>query len=352
MKQLFRLNAMCLLLAAVFTLTGCNHKELCLDHIELQRVKIEFDWEDAPEATPGGMAVFFYAIPTDDNTSVSTAYQRADFKGKNGGFVEIPRGAYRIICYSNDSEVNLFHDITDFDKHTAYTRRASLFESLSLEGSAPLANGQENQRIVLTPDQLWGSNHPRIEIIGSSETHTHDTEAGKTAKTAYDPETGERIQVITLKPHEMTCHYTYEIRNVKNLKHVDKLCAAISGMSPSLKAASEEIHTEPVTLPLSATSDGKSLVSGSFHTFGHHTSNAQPHIMTLYVWMDDGRKFVYGSGDVPGAFDVTRQVENAPNRRRVHLVIDGLELPQPVENGSGYHPSVDGWDTVETDIIM
>jgi hypothetical protein len=45
-------------------------------------------------------------------------------------------------------------------------------------------------------------------------------------------------------------------------------------------------------------------------------------------------------------------VHNAPNKRRVHLVIDGLDLPQPIENGHGFRPSVDDWGEEEHDIIM
>lgn len=356
MKQLIHIIVTGLLcIVASATITSCDHKELCLGHRLVQRVKVEFDWSDAPEASPRGMTVYFYPLGNADGSAPTGAYQRVDFKGMDGGYVELPRGVYRIICYSNDSEINQFHSVADYDAHTVFTREGSLLECLplSLTSTGPRAEGQADQRIVITPDQLWGSTLAWTEVIGTGEFHEHTSGAGRSASEATDPATGERIQVITLMPHEMTCHYTYEIRNVKNLKHVDKMCAAISGMTPSIKAATEELHTEPVTLPLEAISVGdKNIVTGSFHTFGHHADNPQPHIMTLYVWMDDGRKFVYGTGTNPGSFDVTEQVENAPDRRHVHLIIDGVELPQPLENGSGFHPSVDGWGTVESDIIM
>lgn len=352
------MNALVKALAAgllCLTATSCHHKELCLDHRHMQRVKVEFDWTDAPEASPRGMTVYFY--PRDsrsDEPSATGTYRRVDFKGMEGGYVEVPRGMYRIISYSNDSDINEFHTVADYDGHTIFTRDGSLFEGLpgSLQGTGPRADGQGEQRIVITPDQIWGCNHPVVDIIETTSGSDHTTGAGRSVSETTDPATGARLQVITLRPHEMTCHYTFEIRNVKNLKHVDKMCAALSGMAPSIKAASEEKHTETVTHPLEAVSDGRSLVTGEFHTFGHHTGNPDPHIMTLYVWMDDGRKFVYGTGADPGAFDVTDQVENAPNPRRVHLVIDGVELPQPIENGSGFHPTVDGWGVIESDIIM
>jgi hypothetical protein len=42
----------------------------------------------------------------------------------------------------------------------------------------------------------------------------------------------------------------------------------------------------------------------------------------------------------------------APNPKRVHLVVDGLELPLPIEDGNGFRPSVDDWTNVNEDINM
>ena len=47
-----------------------------------------------------------------------------------------------------------------------------------------------------------------------------------------------------------------------------------------------------------------------------------------------------------------RWVDNAPDQRHVHIIIDGLDLPEPIENGSGFDPSVDDWEVVEGEIIL
>jgi hypothetical protein len=155
--------------------------------------------------------------------------------------------------------------------------------------------------------------------------------------------------VITLFPHELVCTYTYEVRNVTNLKHMSQMSGTISGMSGILTFSTEELGREPVTLPFEARAGGESTVVGKFYTFGHHLENPDPHKMVFYVVMDDGAKYCYKDME---NLDVTEQVHNAPDFRHVHLIIDGLDLPQPIENGHGFDPSVDDWEIVEEDIVL
>ena len=59
-------------------------------------------------------------------------------------------------------------------------------------------------------------------------------------------------------------------------------------------------------------------------------------MLSLYVWLADGRKFCYG-------FDVSGQTRAAADPLNVDIVVSGLELPEPV--GGGFDVSVDGWVT-------
>lgn len=310
-----------LVLPCLLILTGCNHKELGLEYVKTASLRIEYDWQDAPEANPAGMCAILYA------TDREAQHIRFDFKGMNGGEVELPVGTYRIITYNNDTEVVQFDNIHDFDSHRGYTREGNILEPIY--GNAmplpPRAEGTEDERVVITPDELWGCTEVDVTV------------------------TGEGDQVITLRPHDMLCHYSYEIRNVSNLKHVTQMSASLTGMAGAMDIATESLSREPVTLPFEAYPDGASTVIGNFHTFGHHEENPDPHKMSLYVVMDDGAKYVYSADP---RFDVTDQIHSAPNRRRVHIIIDGLSLPQPIENGSGFAPEVDDWGEVKEDIIL
>lgn len=319
---------------------SCEHKDLCYHHPHTKTLRVEFDWRDAPDADPEGMSVFFYPVDGED-----APMRRLDFSGKTGGEIEIQEGRYMVLCYNNDTESVLLRGTDSFYTHEGYTREGNIFESIYGSGAdyAPQAKEAENERVVICPDMMWGCTALDVEISETGVSYLCFPESEKEdlgGRPAVS--TGE---VITLYPHEMVCTYTYEVRNVKNLKYAMQMCGSLSGMAPSLMLGDESLGTECVTIPFESVSDGVSTITGRFHTFGHHEKNSAPHKLLLYVWFDDGSKYYY-------TFDVTGQVHSAPDKRHVHIIIDGLDFPQPIGNGSGFLPSVDDWQTVEEDIIM
>lgn len=303
-------------------LSSCNHKELCyVVHPHEVKINVVYDWTDAPDADPIGMCVFFYH----EDSGVSPV--RVDFRGITGGEVHLIPGRYRVITYNNDTEAIRIGNSHDYDIHYAFTREGNILEPIYGNGMKlpPRSEGTEDERVMITPDMLWGYSQTDVVI------------------------TGIENQEIVLYPHDMLCHYSYEVRNVKNMKHVTQMSGALSGMAPSMFLSSESLHTEPVTLPFGASRDGDSTIRGEFLTFGHHLDVDRPHKMSFYMVMDDGSKYSFTTGK---NLDVTDQVHSAPNPKRVHIIIDGLDLPTPIENGSGFNPDVDDWDDVQQDIIM
>jgi len=325
-------------------LSSCEHKELCYQHPHLKSVRVAFDWRDAPDASPKGMCVYFYPAAGGEG-------QRFDFRGTDGGEVKLRVGSYRVICYNNDTEAVLFHDTNNFDAHGIYTREGNVLEPIYGNGAnyAPRADGAEDERVVISPDMMWGCTATEVEVTDEGISYVCVPECersgwdGTPAKSAG--------QVITLYPHEQICTYTYEVRNVKNLKHAVQMCGSISGMAPSLRFGDESLGSECVTIPFEAVSDGVSTITGRFCTFGHNEANAEPHRMTFYVVMDDGKKYAYGT-DSGDRFNVTAQIHSAADPKHVHIVVDGFDLPQPIENGSGFDVSMDDWGIVEEDIAM
>lgn len=331
-----------MVLGALFS--SCEHKDLCYQHPHVKTVRVEFDWRDAPDASPMGMCVYFYPIAGGEG-------QRFDFRGTTGGELELRAGTYRVMCYNNDTEGVMFYGTNSFDTHRAYTREGNVLEPIygNAANYAPRAEGTEEERVVITPDMMWGCTVAEVAITDAGVSCTCPPEEGRNASDGRTAESSGRV--IRLYPHELVCTYTYEIRNVKNLKHVVQMCGSLSGMAPSLLLGGESLDTECVTLPFEAGPDGASGIKGRFYTFGHHEMNTAPHRMTFYVIMDDGKKYAYGT-DSGERFNVTDQVHTAPDPKHVHIIVDGLDLPQPIENGSGFDVAMDDWGIVEEDIIM
>lgn len=335
-------TAVCIFVLAT---TACEHKELCYDHPHTTQVDVVFDWNYAPDAEQNNevesMCLWFYPVDERGNRTSEPIYQ--SLSGMKGGKVDIPVGRYQVLYYNNDYERVQFRGTDWFFTHECYTREGSLFEPVygnAVAYSAPRADGTEQEPVVITPDKMWGDNAMNVEITENGLSYWFIRDGETEITTISNPD-----NTFKLMPHEQVCDYTFEVRNVENLKYATQVSAAISGMSGSVFCAEEELDDECVTLPLEAASDGISTITGAFHTFGHHDLNDERHILTVYAWMQDGRG-VYGS------VDVTDQVDKAKDKRNVHIEIDGFKLPKPITNGGGFHPDIDDWERVDVEIDM
>ena len=343
-------------LAMAISLSGisCEHKDLCYQHPHIATVQVEFDWSYAPDAERNneveGMCLWFY--PVGEGGTQTGTPMRYDLTGMKGGTVEIPVGRYQVLYYNNDYEIVQFRNVNDFWRKECYTREGNIFEPIYGNAAtyAPRAEGTEEERVVITPEMMWGDHAMNVEIHDGGLGYWFVRD-GETERTTIDRDEWR----LTLMPHEQICYYTYEIRNVENLKGIAQMSASLSGMSGSVFCAAEQVRHEYVTLPFGAQTDGTSVISGEFHTFGHYDAETDvtradgnteivPHKLVLYVWLTDGSKYYY-------TFDVTAQVDEAPEKRRVHIVIDGLTLPEPIEGGD-MEVGVDDWTVVEEEIEM
>jgi hypothetical protein len=305
-------------------------------------LRVDFDWRDAPDATAKGMCVSFYSLETGGR-------YRFDFNNTIGGEIQLRVGKYRAICHNNDTEAMLFYNADDFETYGTYTRQSNVLEPIygNTANYAPKSEGTEDERAVLTPDMMWGCCAFDIEVTDSGVEYICVPYSQYVSRTV--PRIAMQDHTIILYPHELTCIYTYEVRNVKNLKHMSQMCGTLSGMSGMLTFFNEKLDEECITLPFESFSDKVSTVTGRFYTFGHHEENEEPHKMTFYVVMDDGTKYCYKDTE---SLDVTTQIHEAQNKRRVHIVIDGLDLPQPIENGQGFRPVIDDWIVENHDVYL
>lgn len=351
MIQLKRIVMPLLLLVLMFGLGSCRHKDLMAQYRQMTKIRLNFDWTDAPNANPEGMCVFFY--PVDDKT---LPMRRYDFVGREGGEIEIAVGKYRVICYNNDTEQIQFRGIQSFDTHEAYTLPSNLFAPVygNATRETPRAPGAEGEMVVDTPDMMWGCSSVDMTVStrgvvlhapAASRTTANVSKFGNYRYPEYRNVQLTAPNELTLFPHEQICTYSYEILNVKNLNFVTQMSATLCGMSPHMGLAGEVRSSQPATIPVKAYKDGESTIIGEFYTFGDDYEIDDAHKLVLYVWFENGLKYYY-------TFNVESQIHNAPDRMHVHLRLMGLEFPTPVNDGGGFKPSVEGWDVVWQDVKM
>lgn len=309
------------LLFAILAISACRHKDLCFDHAHTADVDVIFDWKYAPSARPGSMALYLFPKGGGE-------YLRYDFTDRNGGTVRLPAGEYDAVCINSDTKDISYVNRAVRPAFEVSTRTTSLLSSLSPLGvsskGAPRANHEE--RIALSPDMLWTDMAEGITIVLTAGTR----------------------QTIVLYPKVSVSNITVEIRNAQNLKYVNGVSFSLSGMSGGLLPGlgSNSVTKEIVTIPFeSATSVENSTITGGTRTFGHCPSGVNKHILTVYAVLANNTKWYY-------TYDVTEQIHNAPDQRNIHIILDGLPLPKPITNGSGFKPEVNEWQVVEIDISL
>ncbi len=346
-----RIARIFLMILVAIIVSACNHKQLVDQNTFMTTLRVDFDWSEAPDASPEGMCVYFYPLVNTDSRYEAAApdptlpVRRFDFSGRSGGRIDLPHGRYRVMCFNNDTEAALYRNHNNFDTHEVYTREGSIFESIFGTGAhmaPPRAQGTEDERVVITPDYMWGCATVDLNVSPEGVTYSIEPyEAQPNSRACRLPD----ARTILLVPHVQVCEYTFEIVNVTNLANATQMCASLSGMAGSMFLGSEDLNDECVTLPASAGPTSDTTIGGDLLTFGHHPVNTQPHKLVLYVWFTDGSKYYY-------TFDVSDQVNYAPDKRHVHILLSGLDFPVPISDGAGFNPSVDGWGEEVSDIIM
>lgn len=296
---------------------ACVHKDIS-DADLAEKVQVIFDWTKAPDATASQMVLYMYS----DERDVARHW----FSNSEGGFIKSYPGAHTAVCHNNDDSYNLLvrnhepHDGIEF-----YTENTIVLAGQGISTrSIPRAPGTENEPLRSTPPMCYGANEREILLVPSAE-----------------------IQTITLYPEELVSHYTVEFIDVKNLNSADlridgSISSLAGGYYPGRMQSTDEAVT--YTFTVSAAFEQNSLIS-EFITFGVPSDGNRQHMVSVYIVTKNRSGNLY-------TFDVTDQVNNAPDPKHVHIKIYGLELPEIIipdppddpDNKTGMSVDIDNWN--------
>lgn len=317
MKIFNALKTFALAATAIAGLSACDHKDLCYVHPHTAPIKVEFDWRHNAGTVPASMSV--YAYPDDGGEVL-----RFDLNGRNGGEIVLPLGKYDFMCVNPTSEIVNYRGHGFLHTFEAFTLASHPLETLGRPSApdTPRADGAENENVFRAPDVMW--HHILRDVRFDDPQKTHK---------------------LVMTPEDLLCNYTVDIRNVDNLKYVQSACATLSGMAGSLYLNNSTLGDDKTTVPFEVRINGESTLSSAFRVFGHCPEDAR-HKLMVYTVLADGSAYY-------SQVDVTDQVHNAPDKRNVHISIDGLRLPKPMVSGDGgFHPSVSDWDEIDIEIEM
>lgn len=318
-----KFEAIAICASTFFLLSSCRHKDIEFEDIPMQEVNVVFDWRNAPDANPSSMATYFF--DTDSHEDIQPL--RFDFQNMTGGEIKIPYGTYSGIALNSDAtDWAALRNTNDVDGFEIYTHESTYLPSSGLRiRSIPRAKEAEDETVVETPGLIWGSRSDNLSLASE-----------------------DRQKTFTFYPEELICHYKVDILDIENISSIEAtgIDATLSGMAGGYLHGQGKPTDTKCTLPFLLVKDEqKKALHGEFLTFGESPLTKNPHKLAVYTILSDGNKYLY-------TFDVSDQVYNAPDPRHVNIIVRGLSLPQPVEEGNGFIPDVEEWESVDIDIKM
>lgn len=313
-----------LLLCALFLLTeGCTQKDLNEDaHTTIaDKVQVIFDWSKAPDTQAQSMGLYLYH----DEHDMMDYW----FNNRNGDVIKSYGGRHTVVCHSNDDPyVHLLRNQHAHNEIEIYTANTAMLvgQGISTRG-IPRAKGTEDEPLRFTPSMIYGTQDSDVTLHVSG-----------------------LPQTLTLYPEELACHYSVEFLEVENLKNADlRIDATISSLAggyfPGRMSPSSETVSHTFTL---AADDKLGSLHSEFLTFGVPAGEKLPHLICLYIALKDKSGNFY-------TFDVSDQVNNAPDPRHVSIKIYGLTLPEidptpPPDVEGGISIEIDSWETFHFDL--
>ncbi len=323
MKPLHKL--LTLSLGAMFVIAeGCTHKDLNDDAPTTiaDNVEVVFDWSKAPRTQASSMVLYLY--------SGSKGMMNYWFKDRYGGNIRSYGGHHTAICHSNDDPYgHHLRNIESHDDFEIYTEGVTMLvgQGISARG-IPRADGTEDQPLRVTPSMIYGA-----------------------ADTDLDIRVSALPQTITFYPEELVCRYSVEFVDVTNLKsadtHIDATLSSLAGgYYPGRMSPTSEVVSHAITL---TPDDALTSLRADFYTFGTPAGPDMPHKLCLYIALKNRSGNYY-------TFDVTDQINDAPDPRNVSIRIYGLELPElpddptPPPAGGGMNVDIDNWQAIYFDV--
>lgn len=304
---------------------GCTHKDLNEEaHTTIaDNVEVVFDWSKAPSKEAKTMVLYLY----------SDEHEMIDYRfiNPNGGLIRTYAGQLTAVCHSNDDPYG--HHLRNQHSHDEieiFTDDTGVLvgQGISTRG-IPRAKGTEDEPLRNTPSMIYGTQDRNVDLKISA-----------------------LQQKLLFYPEELICRYSVEFVDVENLKNADVLIdATISSLAGGYYPGKMTPTSEAVSHTFTVIPDlDRNSMSSEFLTFGLPEGEERPHKICLYIALKNRTGCFY-------TFDVSDQVNKAPDPRNVNIRIHGLKLPEipddppePPQGEGGISIEIDTWDTYHYDV--
>lgn len=292
-------------------------------------LKIDNNWLFAPDATPEGMAYFFF--PSEGGSP-----WRFDFEGKGDVEVRLPNDSYSFIMLNDDLKSVIFENDKNYDTMCVTTRECELLQGddISKFETQPTRISAPDEEIRMNPDMIWSAWIPSVKIGNDMLTYAYWDDTGWYEKTTYS----SRL-ILPTYPRCIVSRYHVRITDVSNLDGAARISGSLSGLAASVELADDTRSADAITTPIKMQKEDSTTIKGDFLTFGLPAKSGIQNVLSIYVWLSDGQRLSY-------EFDVTEQTIHAPNPLDVWINIKGLPLPHSEPASGAFDVNVDTWQTI------
>lgn len=305
-----------ILAALSWCLSGCSQRELCYDHSHVSPVILEFDWSQAPDATPASMVVWFFSVSSDEAYRFEITGGDGVSRSRFDGLVNVRPGSYRVLCH-NGSTDNNSEDGETFEAYRILTRSDAVLSPMMRSDDAPLPDSAGAQPVRSQASPLYAHVHDGVVTIEPAA--DHDT-------------------YVRFTPREVTAVYEVVITGVENMRSDTEASAVLTGMAEAWSPAGDTPAGCEVAVPFGLRQDGPDCLRGSLVTFGDRAPHDVRHTLRVYT----SYKYYYD-------FDVTDRLHDAADPRHVVIELEGIKLPA----GDGMTPGVSDWgDAGDVEVLM
>ena len=334
MKQRFLL-VLCVLLPAL--ITGC--RRIQMHEVEsgvYLRVSVDSSLDPAMEAlldfdarpalldkvagkTPELVRACFY-------DAVSHELVKEDFLPAQGGFVDVPAGAYDVVVYNLGTEVTQVSGTETRAGGYAFTGQTG--SRVKMQGVSGKAGEDETdeQPVVYEPDHLF------VGRIAGALVPVHPTDA--------------ETLVLSAELSRLSESWILEVVDVEGAERIRKAEVYLTGQAADRFLWDGRTSNHACALGFETEIDvAEGRLFAVFNTFGKCSQPEADVIVNVLVTTANGSRCRY-------VFDVTDQWLNPDNSAHRLVVEEPLEIPGDDYQGGGFDPIVNDWDGEAIPVII
>ena len=333
------------ILAIILLLASCQ-KELCYHHphgpdSNHGRLHVTFLWDQTTNPEASEMHLVAFANGCDP-----VIYP---FAGMDGGDVSLWSGQYWFVAYNSDTETTTTRGTTyntfeicgverDITRSiTRFKQKAESFARIATRSGETDEDADiDNLVFIWEPERVWVSTEQDYSVVAATD------------------------QQLPMSMWAATYQYTFLIHNVSNLDRVASIGASLSGLASCYRPAERRPLDYNVAEFFSFEKVDDSSIRGCLRVFGHSpeeggaTDVSRNNILTLYVTMDNGKRYGYQYNVTQDMLNPSSSsIDSQTGEIIINISIDDIPIPdQPSTTPAGsFDIGIDDFITEEWDIF-